>query len=304
MKTFIKPLLATSLLIGTIFTGGASAGVIDAWKLDLSVLNGQLLSNGDVITGASTASNVDHVEVTGQSTITQQVVGGVAIGQSFTESGYLETFSYVRETNTTLGLDFGDNGLLGSSQRDLYGYIQFSGLTGTLNPDGSITFDPLSGLISYYIEEVTALGEKTYNPGSGEAFLKIAEFNILAPSGGSNLDFFGGTAANATIDITAKLINPLVAGLFKDSSGNDISTIAFHLINTDSLLNSNFDPNPDNTGVDGSGNGFSLIHVQNAGQYNLSTAVPEPSSIALLGLGLVVLGVVKKRRNTNMLVSI
>lgn len=277
--------LVASLTLGT---SAASATIIDAWKLNLGSLNGLFLSGGVQIAGATDATDINNVNVNGFSTISQTVVDGVALGQPFTDSGSLQLTTYVSESlPSSPSLDWGTD----SNDKQLFGYLEFLGLTGVLNNDGSITFNPGSGTIKLWVENDGDLKSTTGN------VLNLATYELLAPSGGSDLDFFGGTAADSTIAVTAKVTSALLPNLFASSTGDPLTLVTLHLVNTNSLLNPDIDPNPDNSGVI-NGNGTSLIHVQNAGQYNLAT-VPEPGALSLVGLGLIGLGAMRRRRMTK-----
>lgn len=280
MNTKLKVLSVLGVL-GALSLASASsyAGLIDAWNLDLSKLNGKVLSNLAVIGGATDTLAVDHLNVVGMSVISQTVVGGVAKGNPFTEKGSLQLNTATPEGGGgTSNLNFGTG---------LDGFIQFVGLAGTLNLDGTVTFTPGSGTVKLWVEDDNDLDSAT------GGVLELVKYNIDAPSGGSNLDFFGGANANATVDITAHVISVGVAGLF-EKGGTDLTTLTLHLVNTGSLLvsidNSGVLPNPV------TGSGTSVITVQNNGQYNL---MPEPGSLFLSGLALTVAGLITRRKRAN-----
>lgn len=252
-----------------------AATILNGWNLNLSAANGL---NG--FSGLSDATNIDQIIVNGNATITQTVVGGVALGQPFSESGVLQLISFEEEPGggAVESFDLGNARAL---------YLAFTGLTGVLNPDSTITFDQGSGSIRLVLDSDADL-----NPLTGTT-LTLATYEIIDPSGGSNLDFFGGTAANATVDVTLQQLTGLPL-LYTGAGGGDLeSPLVFHLVNVDSLLDPRFPNNPDNSGVIG-GNGSSIIHVRNSGQYNIA-AVPEPATLGLFGVGLLLLGLTARR---------
>lgn len=265
--------IAVALLFGA--PAANAVAVLNSWNLNLSLLG----------VGASDATNIDYIDVTGKATVYQNVVGGVALGQSFTEDGYLQMPTYHKEGSaltTNMGL---------GSYSELF--LLYTGLTGTLNGDGSVTFDPYGGTVQLVLGQD---GNTTVDPGD----LVLANFDVIAPSGGSDLNFYGGAGANATVDVTLDLLNTYNnLDLFTDQFNNPIDPGFFlHLVNVNSLLDPNFSPNPDNSGIDANGNGVSIIHVQNAGQYNIAR-VPEPGVLALLATGLLgLVGTVGKRRRS------
>lgn len=309
---------AAALAMGLGSQAASAMTVLDSWNFNLAAANGvafTLNNPGGVGGGAATSfsgladtTNIDHGVLQGISTIEQEVVGGVALGNRFRDNGVLGFNSYVAE-----GAIFDTSHVLGDAGSL---YFEFVNLTGTLHPDnpatpmidetGSITFDPGVGTIRLVLES-----DFDGDSSTGDV-LELATFQIIAPSGGSALDFHGGTAANSTIDITLEQLTG-IAGLYTDSLNNPIAPSPFnlHLGNVNALLDPNFTPNPDPTaangcalfggpGVDGMGNGCTVVHVQNEGQYNIRVDDPpnvaEPGTLAALGFGLVAMGGLTARR--------
>jgi len=274
----IKDLAASIALIAstTYMPTAHSLTVLNDWNLNLSTVNGTTVG-ATTFSGLGDATGIDHVNISGTSTVEQTISGGVSLGESFTDNGFLQFDSWAKETGG-LAPSFGSilNG---------YGfYLTFSDLTGTLNSDGSITFDPGVGSVKLWLES-----DFDGIPTTGDV-LELASFSVLAPSGGSDLDFFGGEGANATIDVSLG-VESMIASLFTDSNDNDLDEMSFALVNTDSLLQSI------DTDVDLQGNGISTIVVENGGQYNIAE-VPEPASLALLGLGMIGMSGFRKQKRS------
>src|SRR5512138_2489419 len=92
--------------------------ILDSWQLNLATINDE-----GVFTGLGTSSGIDHLNVVGsQTTVEQQVVGGSALGQPFSETGVLQWTNFSPEGGGAVtNFDLGTASTL---------YVAFTGLTG------------------------------------------------------------------------------------------------------------------------------------------------------------------------------
>src|SRR5215475_3260899 len=138
LKQRFGKLLAAGAIaaVAAVCSQPASAAVVlqDAWNFNLSAVNAAFTDS----------TNIDHINFVGGSVINQTVAGGSALNQPFNESGNLQW-------NTVSHEGGGPTTNIGTTGNNIV-YVQFTGLTGTLNGDGSITFDPNVGTISLFLD--------------------------------------------------------------------------------------------------------------------------------------------------------
>lgn len=268
-KKFATTLAAAGLMLATV---GAKADIISGWHLNLSNFAG----GGDAV-------NIDYANINGKSTVVQNIAFGSPVNQTFTDNGFLAFTGYQE-----VGGFFPDSFQLPTGYRSMY--LTFSGLTGKFNAGNTITFDQGSGQVNLWLDSDTDA-----NPATGST-IKLASFAVVAPSGGSGINFFGGAGGTATIDVTLHETFQATANLFQDEFGNNINPAwDLELVNVNSLIDPRVNPNPAYH-LDQFGNGYANLQLTNAGQFHLS-AIPEPGSVALAGIGLLgLLAGIKRRR--------
>jgi len=223
--------------------------------------------------------------------------------------------SYIVNTsNGSGGFNFVDTGVfnvttknggpnlpLGGGQLTFY----YHGATGTAIPGGDLSFND-GGLLDIYYSPTVTYGASAANVYGATSGTKIATMTQLAGNSGSTVNPDGTPAANGQLSLLFRATY-LAAGVWNDSTGAALPTnftLGFVTSNASEDLsasctvpaNCTIDPNlvtalggsipnapPDN------------FFVNNGGQLKLE-AVPEPSTIALLGLGFAALTVIRRRR--------
>lgn len=271
---------AYAMAAGVMAFGAASsqAVTLDNWQLDTT-------SAGL----GSTTTNIGHLNLSGGNASVQQQVdgsGNAFVGAKFEELGGIYSISYTKEN--CVGAC--DSGFPLSLNNSLGLQIVFSGLSGVVT-----SYDSTTGAISYQ-----------FTPGVGTAtlegctalcptFTHLADLDLIQGAGSLNA-FFNLTTTTGASVIDALILNN-TANLFRDSTGASLdSAIAdgklfLSLSTTNKISQAGSTPAP--CSFDASVN-CSTVQVQSDGSADLS--IPEPGVIALMGIGLLGMGLAKRRK--------
>ncbi len=224
------------------------------------IANGWSLNLSQVNPAYSNATNIDYLLVQGNANLT--LAGPPAAGVAFTEDAFLQINQYRQE-----GTPFSSNFAIGGN----FLYIEALGLAGVITSFGATQYDyvftPGVGTIKVYLGPANRVGE-----------ILLASLSVLPGSGGQGVVVDGGVGPSGTSGIDSNFLWAM-AGLFTTGSGWDIGNgggIAF--VDTINTLKQN---------------GQSYV-ISSQGEVN--TAVPEPSTLVLLGAGLVGLGLAARRK--------
>ncbi len=282
IKSVLRTVAAAAVMATASLSASAGFVVLDGWQLITPAIP----------FGVASTTGIGRLNlISGTATVQQEVngLGNAFVGAKFTESGVQFSVTYTPENVVGAG-DSGSPSFLGDFLTITFGPV--SGHVTALNPGGGFKYSFDSGSFS-----ISGLG----GPYAGGTVVGI----------GGN---FGSTAVIGGINGDSTLLGAILGGAFKSLGGGfDIldKTIALGGVSLQSdLLAGNvlFEAVTNNnvTGVSGpvacafttavAGDFCINASVGSGGDAFLVRVVPEPGSIALMGLGLLGLGAVRRRK--------
>lgn len=247
------------------FSPSAMAGyvVLDGWRLD---------------TPTSSTTNIGRLNlVSGTANIQQETdaLGNVFVGADFVESGSIFSLTYT--TENTVGA--GDTGFPGVFAKALtIAFSNVAGVVTSLNAGGGFKYSFTSGSFSITSADGGSSGGSIVGLGGNAAATNI----IGGTTGDSTL--LATILASAGLnyyDNLGTLLNPLMATgeyLFEATTNNNITGSA---VTSCTLVTGTYCLN---------------LSAASAGDAYIVKVVPEPATMALLGLGLLGMGFSSRRK--------
>lgn len=285
--TALRVLAAAALMAGASAPALAGYQVLDGWQITIP---GFVHNPGPT----ETYKNIGHLVLGGGSAIVSQEVNGsnqAFVGAQFSETGSINTVTYIAENVAGNG-DFGTQKVFGTG------------------PDGEayaleLAFNNVSG----YVDSLIGAGfHYTFQTGD-YSLIAIVNGVSTVVAGGSIVGLGGDTNTTAVIGGTtgsSTVLAAVATQLFgfdvADSTG---TSLAAGFASGDYLFQATTTNTLNGGSVVGGGCTFDggatfvpcvNVQVTSEGALNVVKNIPEPASLALIGLALAGAGVVRRRK--------
>jgi hypothetical protein len=243
-----------------------------------------------ITAGYGDYTNIFAAQYNGNSAVTQDYGpnGVFSNGDTFTETSFFQQITYTHSSSAT------SQNLTGLSNNNKILFIYAGTLSGTVNnvqASGAFNYTFNSGTdIGMYIADDTGALPTSLPVGAQ----KVADLSFVKGDGAGQDGFLGGQNAAGTTRLTVAFTNATPDGVWS-ALGLDLGNLPagitaqllFNTTNTVQSLTPTFDANNAPTG-------FTAV-VKSTGDAVINV-VPEPSTMLLLGLGLIFLSTAARKR--------